>query len=485
MAELQAVSSGNHTARLRIRDKRGLARESRHHFYLSGPPPVVQLTSPEAGRIYYGSVTVSGTASARARGTRIVSVEVSVPGYGNVLIATSAGPFSKQINLDPSFPGLANFIVFAQDSTGAFGSVEASIQVASSPQLAYAPYGKLPHATSYLRAVDGTKVPYFAEDPGGKPTNHVLDLATGASVDLQGSTIAIDSTGLGWSFAGGAAYTSVARGPNCTLASCVLRWDASGGVANLTEANPIKPAGDDYGELTPKAKPGRVVAASVRGCASAGFTAYDPASGILTMPGPEGLEPSFEFDFYPNGTDVELYITPQRSWTCFGAPTRTVLLRSSSATNATTRISDDVAVGRPAVGTDGQRVAWKAGDGHSLVVMPAPEGRQETVSINATAFALADGVLAWCETPTPDTVVVKASVAGGPAVTLQSTPSFECDVKATSGLVAYAGTAWGIHVWSPSSGDRKVLDFVPDPWLFSGSRIVFLQGYVTLYSISV
>ncbi|KAI9026728.1 hypothetical protein DFJ74DRAFT_755334 [Hyaloraphidium curvatum] len=489
-AAVHSCTYGNHTARLRISDARGRTRESRHFFYVPPPPPVVSMTSPEDGRIYHRSLTVSGTARARARGARITSVEISVNRSSIMLVSTAGGPFSKLLNLSLVVPGPEfDIIIIAKDSAGGYASASRTVRVASSPQLAYAPYVKLPHtSTVRMHALDGTKLLYSAEDSDGGSTTHVHDLATGSTVALQGSA-AWSYDGQAWSFAGDATYITVYRGRDCASASCVLRWDASGALTNLTAANPLKPGGGEYGEQDPHAKPEKVVSTSLLRCALQSFTAYDPASGSFeVIPGPRGLEPRIQFDFYTNGTGLDLFYSPQRNWMAC-AQWGVELMHWSSGTNATTLVSDDVAPGPPGVRTDGRRVAWIAGDRRSLVVMPAPEGPQEIVSRNVSSFALEDGVLAWCETPTSDSIVIKAS-AEGPAVTLQSRPTSEgdndwCDVRAAGGLVAHAGPGVGIAVWSPAEGNRKVLDFLPPQWFFSGSRLVFRVGDKTLYSIPV
>lgn len=482
------AASGTHTVTIKATDSSGSTRQATVSVEISNAPVVVlQSPTPPDNGFVSGTLQVKGTVTSDKQG--VVKTTVSLNNVA--FINTTAASFDGSYDVSALPPNFYTLKVSSTDATGQLREVTRSVFVTSSAALAYAPAFVLPAgAMGQLLAVgEGDNLIYrgVSDYDATVPVARVRNLVTGVDKALTGTDEMYsfsNETPRGWGMADGRVYVT-AKSMTCayTNATCVYRFAPDGTYANLSSENPFSVAGlqgataahDGYvlwssasGLVLYDALPSEIVAGTytqVFGLpASQSFISYDFAvvNGVVNV----------VYSARTGASTTEVY-----RWKA-GDPAPT-LLGAGAAWDFGQQI-------------DTERMAWRHSATAQQANRPASLLSQSvgggttttTLSTNANAFLLRDGLLAWTEgDPALDwdlsssrATVLKVSKAGitstvsnGPAVQL---------LAVGGGHVAYVSQG-KIYTWNAATGQatlRSETVPAPEPVLILNGALVFRVG---------
>ena len=472
------AGSGPHTMVITATDASSSTRSLTVDVPVSNAPGLA-LTSPADGALVFGSLRVTGTATSDKP-----SAVTTTARLGDVeFLSSTASSFTGSFDLSGLTPGNYTLTVRSTDGTGQISQIQRGVVVTSSAALAYTPVFTLPTGGNLL-AADGNQVLYSS----GDGSVLLRDLVAGAEVTLNGaSSIQYVS---GWKLDAGRAV-AFGKGTDCLL-YCVYLWSSSGSRTNLTNPNPYSQASNIGGgwayDLHPQIHGDYVLwvndkaaDAGVATSATGRYTLFRISTGTYTRIGvPSGVNyvGNNEFDFAVNAGTVDFWFWGQTGGE--GTSSQFDIFRWKSDTGTTTRITNGSRRNiYPLV--DGTRAAWQqspvagsADNTFSLLASALTGGTPSTLADRAIQFRLKDGVLAWMETPTTTSKVLKAS-AGGSTRTLSSLSTANLLANG-GGWVVYA-EAGKAYSWNSATGAAKPrLDVAPSQAYAAGGAMVFTVG---------
>lgn len=465
------AGSGSHTMVVSASDAAGNSRQITVPVPVSNPP-VLALLSPLDGASVNGLLQVSGTAVSDKSGAVTVIARL-----GDVEFLRSTGPsFVGSYPLTGLAPGAYTLSVSATDATGQSTRLQRTVVVTSTSGLAYAPLFTLP-AGGELLAVADSRILYVTAD--GSPL--LRDTGSAAEVVLAGATAIQFATD--WQISGGSVYVQ-GKGTDCVANFvCIYAWDAAGRIANLSTANPF--AGTSYQEH-PVANDGYVLWTNGAGASPGGYTLYEVATGTyagITLPAGAHYVGNTDYDLAVVGAVVHFYFWAQTGGS--GTTSAFDIFRWRSDTGISTPVTSGG--GRATYPqTDGIRAAWRqeplggSADGtFVLMSLPLAGGASTVASSSASAFILADGVLAWTESAA-GSKIVKAST--GAAATALTGPDAARLYANGGGQVIY-GQQGKVYSWNATSGVSTLrLETTPSRILLGGGAMVFSIG-TTVYRV--
>jgi hypothetical protein len=431
-------------------------------------PPVLNVSSPEEGAFFHGTLKVAGNWTTDTGGIATVTVTL-----GNAqLLQTTARSFGTNFDLAGTTPGRHRLTIRAVDGgTNRETTVTRNVIVASSRATVLEPSFRLEGG---MLSVDGDRVLYRAPDDKVR----VLDTVTGAEILLKDT--ADLRYGRAWQLAGSWAYTHD-QGDDCDPYNfvCVYQWNADGSRRNLSRENPAAKAPTQFVSVyqnNPVAHGDKVIWTN-DGANS--YTLYDSTSGaytVITPPAEVNRGGNTQYDFTVADGVVTFFYWGRTS---VGFPTTEEVYRWRSDTLTSVRLSNP---GHESLypQTDGVRVAWQEGrlDSDAVILWTQPvAGGMSTAMASALAgFELKDGVLAWgVQTPRPPGApptppIVHASTPT--TVTVLSDKAGIYDV--TGGHVLYSEQG-KLYDWNSGTGATTLMLDAPPTSLMASGKTVYLR----------
>lgn len=481
------VVSGTHTIAIKATDASGSTRQATVPVEINNAPGVtLQSPTPPDNGFVSGTLQVKGTATSDKPG--VVTTTVSLNNV--VFINTTAASFDGSYDVSALPPNFYTLKVSSTDATGQLREVTRSVFVTSSAALAYTPAFVLPAgAMGQLLAVgEGDNLIYrgVSDSDATVPVARVRNLVTGVDKALTGTDEMYsfsNETPRGWGMADGRVYVT-AKSMTCvyTNATCVYRFAPDGTYANLSSENPFSVAGlqgataahDGYvlwssasGLVLYDAVPSEIVAGTYTKVfslpANQSFISYDfaVANGVVNV----------AYSVQSGASTMDVY-----RWKV--GDTTPTMLSVGGAWDFGQQIDPDRIAWRHAA------AAQQANQPATLLSQPVGGGATTTVSSNANAFLLRDGLLAWTEGDpalnwdlnSSQATVLKVST-GGVTSTVSNGPTVKL-LAVGGGHVAYLSQG-RIYTWKASTGQvtlRSETVPAPEPVLILNSALVFRVG---------